>query len=70
MGSARIDMQENLIRVKKLKPRNPLIEELFEGKYSPRREEPKTVYNRKDKYQSWKHQTTDDDSDYDDDDMY
>lgn len=62
MGSARIDMQENVIRLKRVKPRNPHVEELFEGgKYSPKREVPKTTYNRKEKYQNWKYQSSDDD---------
>lgn len=66
MGSARIDMQEQTIRVKRIKPRNPHVQELYDGTYSNKREEPKIVYNRKDKYQSWKHQTDDDyDDDYD-----
>ncbi len=69
MGSARIDMQENTIRVKRNKPRNPHVQELYDGLYSPKREEPKTVYNRKEKYQNWKHQVSDDDYS-DDDDMY
>ena len=63
MGSARFDITEDGISFRKPKQRNHMVKELFDGKYPPRKEEPKTIFKRKEKYNNWKHMTEDDDYD-------
>jgi len=65
LSSTRIDMQDSVIRIKKQKPRNHTVEDLYDGPFPPKRETPKTQYQRKEKYNNWKFQTSDDDTDYD-----
>jgi hypothetical protein len=52
-------MQENNIRVKTKKPRNNLVEDMYDGNSFPRRETPKVQYQRKEKYNNWLYQTED-----------
>jgi hypothetical protein len=63
MGSARFDITEDGISFRKPKQRNHLVKELFDGNYSPKREEPKNAYKRKEKYNTWKNNIVEDDED-------
>ncbi len=65
MGSARFDITEDGISFRKQKHRNILVKDMFDGKYPPRREEPKNAYQRKEKYNTWKHNIVDDDEGWD-----
>lgn len=67
MGSARFNNDSKRMKVPASKPRNPHVRELYDGTYAPKREAPKNSYNRKDKYQPWKHPELDSDDDYEPD---